>query len=141
MTALPNGRTFNAQHYTYRIEIPKRIIAWWKEKVAGSSRKLIGRADNARPHTAKLSVYFMDAKTMTRTPHPPYLPDSASSEFLLFGNVKRHLSGCSFDHTDDLLTTGREILGDIDKLALIRAFEEWVKRLEQCIEMEGEYVR
>jgi hypothetical protein len=107
---------------------------------AGSTRKLIVHADNLRPHTARLSIDFMNANRMTRASHPPHLPDLASSGFLIFGDVKGQLSGCSFDRANDLFTAVREILDGFGKHTLIRVFEEWVKRWGQSIETKGEYV-
>jgi hypothetical protein len=79
----------------------------------------------------------MDSIRMKRVPHRP---DLAVSDFFLFGDLKRQLSGCAFDHVDDLLSSVQEILDGFDKPMLIRVFQEWVRRLEQCIEKEGEYV-
>jgi hypothetical protein len=78
---------------------------------------------------------FMDSHSMTRAPRPPYSPD-----FFLFEDVKRQLSGCSFDHADDPLTAVQEILHGFDKPTLIKVFEEWVRRLGQCTEITGGYV-
>jgi hypothetical protein len=122
---------------TERLE---RIKNWWKEQGSGITRKLIVHTDNARPHTAKSSMDFMNAKRMTRVPHPPDSPDLAPSDFFLFGDVKRPLSGCSFDHADDLLTAVQKTLDSFDKAASIRVFEECVRRLEKCIVTKGEYV-
>jgi hypothetical protein len=83
---------------------------------------------------------FMNANRMTRAPNPPYSPDLAPPDFFLFENVKRQLSGCSFDHADDMFIAVQEILDGFEKHTLIRVFEEWVRRLKQCIETKGEYV-
>jgi hypothetical protein len=83
---------------------------------------------------ATLSMDFMDANGMTRAPYSPCSPHLASSDFFLFGDAKRQLSGCSFDHDDDLLTAVQEILDGFDKPTLIMVFEEWVMRLQQWIE-------
>jgi hypothetical protein len=107
---VPKGLKFNAGYYPYTTEIFESIKNWWKRQGAGNPRKLIIHADNARPHTAKLSMDFMDANRMTRAPHPPYLPDLAPPDFFLFGDVKRQFRGCPFDHADDLLTVVQEIL-------------------------------
>jgi hypothetical protein len=132
VTALPKGIKFNVGYYT--TEILEIIKNWWKGQGACSTRKLIVHADNARPHTTKLSMYFMDANRVTRDLHPPYLRDLGRCDFFLFGHVKRQLSGCHFDYADDLLTPVQEILDGFDKPTLIMVFEEWVRRLEQCIE-------
>jgi hypothetical protein len=61
---------------------------------------------------------------MTRALHPPCLPGFTPSDFFLFGDVKRELSGCSFDHADDLLIAVQEILDGFDMPTLIRVFGE-----------------
>jgi hypothetical protein len=81
---------------------------------------------------------FMNANEMTRAPHLPYSPDLAPLDFFLFGNVKRQLSGCCFNHADDLLNAVQEILDGFNKPMLIKVFEEWVRILEQCIKTKGE---
>jgi hypothetical protein len=116
----------------------ERIKNWWKGQGGGSTRKLIIHADNARPHTAKSLMDFMDTNRMPPALHPLYSLDLALSDFFLFGDVKRQLSGCSFDHADDMLTAVQEILDGFDKPTLNRAFEEWVRRLQQCIETKGD---
>jgi hypothetical protein len=138
VTALAKGLKCNAGYYT--TEILERIKNWWKEQGASSTRELIVHADNVRPHTAELRMDFMDANRMTRAPHPSHSPDFAPSHFFLFGDVKQQLNGCSFDRADDLRTAVQEILDSSDKPTLIRVFEEWVRRVEQYIETEGEYV-
>jgi hypothetical protein len=83
---------------------------------------------------------FRDDNRRTRAPHPPESPDSAPSDFFLFVDVKRQLSQCSFDDTDDLLTAVQEILYGCDVPPLIGVFDEWIRRQEQCFERHGEYV-
>jgi hypothetical protein len=83
---------------------------------------------------------FIDANRITRVPHLPYSPDLAPSDFFLFGDVKRQPSQCSFDNADDLLTAVQESLGGFEKPTFIRVVDEWVRRLQQSIETQGEYV-
>jgi hypothetical protein len=58
---------------------------------------------------------FTDANRMTQAPHSPYSPDLTPSDFILFGDMKQHFGGCSFDHADDLLTAVQETLDGLDK--------------------------
>jgi hypothetical protein len=46
---------------------------------------------------------FLNANSMKKAPHPPYSPGLAPTDSLLFGDVKRQLSGCSFNSAADLL--------------------------------------
>jgi histone-lysine N-methyltransferase SETMAR len=137
---LPKGLKFHAGYYTYATEIRERIKNWRKGQGASNTRKMIVLADNARPHTVKLPRDYIDANRMTQALHPRYSPDIAPSNFFLFGNVKRHLSGCCFNDSDGLLTVVQEILDGFHKPTLIKVFEKWVRRLEQDIDTQGEYV-
>jgi hypothetical protein len=66
---------------------------------------------------------------MTKARHHGYSRDLVPSDFFLFGDVKRQLSGCSFDNGDDLLMTVHEILDGSDRPTLISVFEESDRRL------------
>jgi hypothetical protein len=52
VTALPRGLKFNAGHYTS--EILDGIKSWWTGHEAGSTRKVIVHAGNARHYVVKL---------------------------------------------------------------------------------------
>jgi hypothetical protein len=92
VTALPKELKFKVGYYPYSTEMLERIKNWWKEQGTGSTRKLIVHAENARPHTSKLSMDFMDANRMTRALHPPCSPDLAPSDLFHFGDMKRQFS-------------------------------------------------
>jgi hypothetical protein len=47
------------------------------EPSSGPNRKLIVRADNVRPYTAKVTLDLMEHSAMKGAPHPPYSPDLA----------------------------------------------------------------
>jgi hypothetical protein len=140
VTTLRKELKFNTGYDTYTTQILERIRNWWKVQRAGSTRKLVVHWNNARFHTVKLTMDFMDANRMTQAPHPAHSPDLAPSDFFLFGNMKRQLSGCSFGHADDLQTAVQEILERFDKPTLIKSFEKWVRTLEQRIETTGESI-
>jgi hypothetical protein len=67
-------------------------------------------ADNARPHTAKMTWQFMEQNSMQREPRPAYSPDLAAPDFYFFGHAKQLLSGCQFADQDSLLQTATDIL-------------------------------
>ena len=50
-------------------------------------RKITLHFDNARPHTARKVVEYMNLHNMKRAPHPAYSPDVAASDFYLFGYI------------------------------------------------------
>jgi hypothetical protein len=75
-------------------------------------------ADNAPPHTAKLSSQYFNENRMKSAPHPLYFPDVAPSNFYLFGYAKRCRAGLSFEHADQLLAAVEGVLEGIKKVTL-----------------------
>jgi histone-lysine N-methyltransferase SETMAR len=89
---LENGRKFNAGYYI--TEILEELSQWRSIEAAGNEQKLLVHADNARPHTPKLSTQCFNDNRMKSAPHPPYSPDLAPSDFYLFG-MSRDVSQAS----------------------------------------------
>jgi hypothetical protein len=52
---------------------------------------------------------------MKSAPHPPYSPDLAPSDFYLFEDVKRCLTGISFEDADQVLAAVEGVLEGIEK--------------------------
>ena len=66
--------------------------------------------------------------------------DPALYDFHLFGYLKMMLEGKSFDTPVNLFREAREILEKIPKSTLARAYDEWMRRLQVCIEQKGNYI-
>jgi hypothetical protein len=75
VTAVPKGLKLSAGCYTYTTETLDRIKNSRKGQGSGTTRKKIVHVDNASSHTVELSMYFMDANRLTRSPNLPYSPD------------------------------------------------------------------
>jgi hypothetical protein len=67
---LEKGRKFNSGYYTAEIFEP--LSQWHSIEAAGNERKLLVHADNAPPHTAKLSTQCFNENRMKSAPYPPY---------------------------------------------------------------------
>jgi histone-lysine N-methyltransferase SETMAR len=77
---------------------------------------------------------------MRRAPHPVFSPELAPTDFYLFGTVKTALLGSAFSNEDELLQGITEVLSNIPPEQLEAAFENWLVRLDKCIQQQGEYV-
>jgi hypothetical protein len=62
--------------------------------------------DNMRPHTANMTNEMLRNFKWEVLEHPPYSPDLAPSDFLLFGPLKHHLSA---EHFPDGEAVEREV--------------------------------
>jgi transposase len=134
---LPKGAKFNSDYYISHILTP---LAEIKESIGvESQRKLIVHADNARPHTAKKVEEVLESTGLRNASHPPYSPDLAPSDFFLFGYLKEKMKGESFTSNDELLERVIQILNDIPPETLTKVFDEWIDRLQACINANGDY--
>jgi hypothetical protein len=64
----------------------------------------------------------------------------APSDFFLLGYVKGNLMGIRAETPSELLVPIRIILAEIPRETLNTVFLEWMKRLQKCVEVDGEYV-
>jgi transposase len=105
-----------------------------------SNGRLVVHAGNAGPHSSKRTREFMEENNTKRALHPPFSPDLAPFDFLLFGYIKRTLQGIEFTEKDDLLAKIREIVKGTSGTALKVVFIQWEKRMQICTDAESQYV-
>jgi hypothetical protein len=77
---------------------------------------------------------------LTLVPHPAFLPDLAPSDSYLFGKLKMALMGGAFADDDELLQGVTEELNGISREELEAVFEEWLRRLDRCIQQNAEHI-
>ena len=105
-----------------------------------SRRPLWLHMDNAPPHRAKCTQMLLNGMQITTLPHPPYSPDLAPSDFWLFGHLKEILKGTRFTTADELAEAVRRELHNFKPHLLRRVYNSWIRRLQECIRNNGEYV-
>ena len=71
--------------------------------------------------------------------HPPYSPDLSLCEFFLLSRLKKMLSGNKYTSRSSLGSTIYQCLQQIPKEGLFICFRDWVKRLQKCVSVKGEY--
>jgi histone-lysine N-methyltransferase SETMAR len=71
--------------------------------------------------------------------HPPYSPDLAPSDFLLFTKIKEILKGRHFDDIDDIRSNTTAALKAVPQNQSQTCFEGWTRRWHQCIASQEEY--
>ncbi|XP_033221437.1 protein GVQW3-like [Belonocnema kinseyi] len=73
-------------------------------------------------------------------PQPPYSPGLAPSDYYLFPNLKRWLTGKRFYSNEELIAETEAYFGDLP----IEYFSDGINKLEnrwtRCIDLKGEYV-
>ena len=72
--------------------------------------------------------------------HPPYSPDLSPCDFFLFPRLKKMLSGNKNMSKSSLGSPIYQCLQQIPKEDYLSAFRNWVKWLQKCLSVKGEYV-
>jgi len=131
-----------------KLEGQKSVTANWFTTVClpqvfghRSGRPRMLHMDNATSHTSNTTKEYLAKNKIKTVPHPPYSPDLALCDFWLFAGLKRNLRGRSFASERELDSAARAYFEDIPSEAWKGAFNMWRKRMERCIEANGQYFK
>ena len=74
-------------------------------------------------------------------PHPLYSPDLATRDFFLFPKLKTDLKGYHFGTAENVQTaaSSRRALNNISSEDSLHCYEEWQRRKNRCIRLQGAY--
>lgn len=133
---LPRKKKFNRDYFSEKL-LPELFTKIKKRRPKRGTNGIMLHLDNARPHLVEDKLKEMG---IIRLPHPPSSPDLAPSDFFLFGYLKEKLEGKNFVNEEDLKKETISIMKNIEKETLKKVFNEWIKRLNQCIENKGDYL-
>jgi hypothetical protein len=95
--------------------------------------------DNSPIPKSKAAIQRIASLQLKIAHHPPYSPDLALSDFLLFGYIKHKIAGQEFVSADRLLEAIRETFGHLSRPVLESVFDEWLMRLQRCIDYQDSY--
>jgi histone-lysine N-methyltransferase SETMAR len=95
--------------------------------------------DNARPHTARETQERIQELHWELLEHPLYSHDLTSSDFHLFGPLKRHFGGKRFAD-EEAETQVRKWLKQQSKEFYAAGFDALVNRWDRCISVGGGYI-
>jgi hypothetical protein len=82
---------------------------------------------------------FLTKNEATVVPQPPYSPDLAPADFILFPKFKSSLKGRRFQTVEEIEENSLRDLRGILQNTFQDAFQDWKKRWERCIKSGGEY--
>jgi histone-lysine N-methyltransferase SETMAR len=134
---LEQGRTVNQHCYL-------EILARLREAVRRRRPELwpdawILHHDNTPAHNALDVREFLAKKSIMKLDHPPYSPDLAPCDFLLFPKLKTALKGHRFSDIADIQGHATTIPKSIPEEEFRKCFEQWKHRLTKCIGVQGDY--
>ena len=81
-------------------------------------------------------VRYLFIKTV---PHPPYSPDLAPCDFLLFPKLKEKLSGCCYETIEEMKEALTKVIDTLTQEDFHGTFQKLLERYNKCIAAGGEY--
>ena len=93
--------------------------------------------DNAPAHTALILRDHFAKNSTHIVPQPPYSPDLAPRDFLLFSKLNRPLRGHRFESIEEIKEKPLLELKVMPESDFLNCFEEWKKRWHKCIVSGG----
>ena len=94
--------------------------------------------DNVPAHVSLIGSYLAKHQ-ISVVPHPPYSPDLAPADFLLFSKLKTTLKGRRFQTIEEIQENVVRELRAITQCAFQEAFQQCKKCWVQCITSRGDY--
>jgi len=85
------------------------------------------------------NTWVSHPQSIITLPHPPYSPDLAPCDFLLFPKMKLQLKGCRFDRVEEIQRESQNVLGTLREQDFQHAFQQWQWRWDWCVTAQGDY--
>ena len=82
---------------------------------------------------------FLASEKVKILNHLSYSPDLSPCDFFLFPRLKKMLSGNKYTSRSSLGSAIYQCLQQIPKEDYLSAFWDWVKSLQKCVSVKGEY--
>lgn len=131
------GETIDAQIYIRR-NLQQVVQTINHERPTSGTKNMKFHHDNASVHTAESVISYLERKGFKIMWHPPWSPDLAPCDFWLFKRIKQHLSDAK--DVKSLKSQITEILSEIPKEEYVWAFNNWLERMQLCIDVGGDYI-
>jgi len=133
---VPRGQMVNKQLY-------QEVLARLRDAVRRKRPELwenqtwMLHHDNTPTHASLLIRSYLAKHQTSVVPRPPYSPDFAPADFFLFPKLKTTLKGRHFQTIEEIQENAIRELRAITESAFQEALQQWKKRWERCMPVEG----
>lgn len=138
MDILPSNVTVTADYYCKQLD--KLVVALKEKRRRTCLKNMYYLHDNAKPHTAGMTVAKLHEIGFHVLPHPPYSPDLSPSDFYLFSAMKSAIRGKNYTNSADISTELNKWISSKDTAFFSKGIkEELPHRWQKCIDHDGDY--
>ena len=134
----PSGHTVTGRFY--KNSVLKKVKEFYNKKRPSKGWSGVHLLhDNASSHKCEVVKSFLASEKVKVLNHPHYSPDLSPCDFFLFPRPKKMLSGNKYMPRSSLGSAIYQCLQQIPKEDYLSAFCNWVKGLQKCVSVKGEY--
>lgn len=133
---LEYGRTVNADLYLQQLDRVDDALR--AQGVEPTNVRYL--QDNARAHTAYVTLDKLEELGWECLPHPPYSPDLALSDYHLFRSMQHHLADKSFKDLNEIEIWVRQYFASQPSDFFDKGIRDLRKKWKKVVEIDGEYL-
>ena len=135
---LQKGKTINGEYYANLLQ---RLSEEIKQKRPHlSKKKVLFHQDNTPAHKSRIAMAKINELKFELLPHAPYSPDLAPSDYILFPNLKKWLSGQKCSNNEEVMSTVNGFFEEQESSYYKKGIELIEHRWEKCIDLKGDSV-
>jgi len=129
---VPEGQTINQIYYK---EVLTNLCEWVRRR-----RPEMWKNSSWVLHNALSVKTFLTKHKITVLEHPPYSPDLAPCDFILYPKIKFSLKGTRFESVDAVKAKATEHMNKLSEDNLQHCFQQWKIHMKQCRDRGEEYI-
>ena len=136
---LPTNTTITKEVYCAQLDRLNQELKNKRHHLV-SRKGVILHHDNAKPHTAKMTLSKIQELGWEILPHPPYSPDLAPSDYHLFRSLQNFLRGKFYDNVKHIENDLKDFLASKPVTFFWDGIDKLTSRWREVVERNGEYV-
>ena len=134
----PSGYTVTGRFY--KNSVLKKVKEFYNKKRPSKGWSGIHLShDNTSSHKCEVVKSFLASEKVKDLNHLPYSLNLNPCDFFLFPRLKKMLSGNKYASRSSLGSAIYKCLQQIPKEDYLSALRDWVKSLQKCVSVKGEY--
>ena len=133
----PSGHTVT--DWFYKNSVLKKVKEFYNKKWPSKGWSGVHLLHDASSHKCEVVKSFLASEKVKVLNHPSYSPDLHPCDSFSFPRLKKMLSGNKYMSRSSLGSAIYQCLKQIPKEDYLSAFHDWVKRLQKCVSVKGEY--
>ncbi|KAK6733469.1 hypothetical protein RB195_017302 [Necator americanus] len=131
------GCTVTADVYVEQLRNLKTNV----ENARPQQREVYFQHDNTQSHIGKMTNAELKKFFWTISPHSPYSPDLASSDYHLSPYLQRHLDGQDFQTRDDIKKALEQLFKEQSSAFWSKGIYDLPRRWQKTIDANGAYFK